>query len=117
MYKYKKNSLRYTQNIFIMTDILMYCYYCLRKRKNDNRITIFELQRNLCCYDNVYKSVEYERIKTIFCLLFPLHKNNRRRTKKHKINNLTLNYWSNKLGINYEFHSDIFLFFKFNERS
>jgi len=110
----KKYNLKDIDYTFIITDILMFCHYCLKERKNKyrKRITITNLQKNLYHYDYSYKSVDYEKIKKIIILMFPLYKNNHKRTKYIKINNSLVNYWGERFGIKYEFHKEIFFTFK-----
>jgi len=108
----KKYNLKDIDYLFIITDILMFCHYCLLKQKKICRITISNLYMNLYHYDYGYKSIEYKKLKNIIIMLFPLYKNNHKCTKYFKINNMLVNYWGERFGINYEFHKEIFLTFK-----
>jgi hypothetical protein len=110
----KKYNLKDIDYSFIITDILMFCLYCLQERKGKyrKRIEISNLHKNLYHYDYSYKSVEYDKLKKIIIIMFPLYKNNYKRTKLFKINTLLVNYWGERFGIKYEFHKETFLTFK-----
>jgi len=108
--KYNLKDIEYS---FIMTDILMYCLYCHKKCKNKNTtISIYNLWRNLYHYDYNYKTVKYENLRNAVISLFPLYKNNHKRTKKMRVNYLLICYWCEKFDINYKFHTEIFSTFK-----
>jgi hypothetical protein len=113
----KKYNLKDFEYSFIITDILMFCIYCLEERKGRNRkqITIYNIWQNLYHYDYSYKSIEYRKLKNIIVILFPLHKNNNRHTKFFKINTSLVDYWGKKFGITYELHKEIFSTFRLLE--
>ena len=110
MKKYNLKDIEYT---FIITDILMYCLYSCQKSNNKYAtISIYNLWRNLYHYDYSYKTVKYEKLRNVVISLFPLYKNNHKRTKKIRVNYLLINYWCTKFKINTKFHTEIFSTFK-----
>jgi len=110
----KKCNLKDSDYSFIITDILMFCHYCLKERKGKyrKRITISDLHKNLYHYDYSYKSIDYEKLKNTIIIMFRLYKNDHKRTKFFKINAFLVNYWFEIFDIKYEFHKEIFFTFK-----
>jgi len=109
--KYNLKNFEYS---FIITDVLMFCRYCLQKRrgKYKKQITVHDLWRNLYHYDYSYKSIEYWKFKKIIVNLFPLHRNNHKNTKFFKFTATRINDWGKEFNINYKLHEEIFSTFK-----
>lgn len=109
----KKYNLKNVEYSFIITDILMYCLYCCQEPKDKYAaISIYNLWRNLYHYDYSYKAVKYQNLRNVVISLFPLHKNNRKRSKRIRVNYLLIDYWCKNFNINYKFHTEIFSTFK-----
>ena len=109
----KKYNLKDIEYSFVITDILMYCLYCIQKQKKQKkRITINNLWRNLYHYDYSYKTIKHEKLKNIIVALFPLRQNNHKNTKFFKVNKSLVDYWGEKFGISYKIHTEIFSTFK-----
>jgi len=114
MKKNRNYIIKSNDYLFIMTDILMFCRYCLQERKGKckTRITISNLHKNLYHYDYGYKPLAYGKLKNVLIIMFPLYKNNHKHSRFFKISDLLVNYWGKKFGINYEFHKEIFVTFR-----